>query len=140
VPQLQFDDVTFDLEMRQVWWAGREVRLTPKAFELLALLIERRPRVVSKQDIRDRLWPGTFVADSNLPAIVSELREAIGDAAALVCCTPCMVSATRSRGPAPLVSSHPRRRRPGRPPGSSVIAVSSSSGAARTCWAGTVPA
>jgi DNA-binding winged helix-turn-helix (wHTH) protein len=80
VPQLQFDDVTFDLEMRQVWWAGREVRLTPKAFELLALLIERRPRVVSKQDIRNRLWPGTFVADSNLPAIVSELREAIGDA------------------------------------------------------------
>jgi DNA-binding winged helix-turn-helix (wHTH) protein len=79
VAQLQFDDITFDLKSRQVWWSGREVRLTPKAFELLALLIERRPNAVSKQDIRERLWPGTFVSDSNLPALISELREVIGD-------------------------------------------------------------
>jgi hypothetical protein len=34
---------------------------------------------VSKQDIRERLWPGTFVTESNLPTLISEIREALGD-------------------------------------------------------------
>jgi DNA-binding winged helix-turn-helix (wHTH) protein len=77
--RLQFDDLTFDLETRQIWVRGNEARLSPKAFELLALLIERRPRAVSKADIRAHLWPGTFVSDSSLPSLVSEIRDAIGD-------------------------------------------------------------
>jgi DNA-binding winged helix-turn-helix (wHTH) protein len=81
VPRLQFNDVTFDSDTRQVWCRGREVRLSPKAFELLALLIERRPHAVSKQEIRDRLWPTTFVSDSNLPTLVSEVRDGICDGA-----------------------------------------------------------
>ena len=58
---------------------SKEVRLSPKAFDLLTFLIEHRPRVVSKAEIRDRLWPGTFVSDSSLPSLISEVREAIGD-------------------------------------------------------------
>lgn len=77
--RLQFDDLTFDSETRQVWSARKEVRLSPKAFDLLALLIERRPKAVSKADIREHLWPGTFVSDSSLPSLVSEIREAIAD-------------------------------------------------------------
>ena len=53
--------------------------LTPKAFELLALLVERRPKAVSKAQIRDRLWPKTFVSDVNLAALAFEVRAAIGD-------------------------------------------------------------
>ena len=75
----QFDDLTFDPETRQVWARGKEARLSPKAFDLLALLIERRPRAVSKADIRAHLWPGTFVSDSSLPSLVSEIRDAIAD-------------------------------------------------------------
>jgi DNA-binding winged helix-turn-helix (wHTH) protein len=77
--RLGFNDVTFDAETRQVWCNDSEVRLSHKAFELLALLIERRPQAVSKQEIRDRLWPDTHVSESNLPALVSEVRDAIAD-------------------------------------------------------------
>ena len=77
--RLQFDDLTFDSDTRQVWTGKNEVRLSPKAFDLLALLIARRPKAVSKADIRDHLWPGTFVSDSSLPSLVSEIRDAIAD-------------------------------------------------------------
>jgi len=76
---LQFDDVTFDSDTRQLWVRNKEVRLSPKAFDLLALLIARRPGAVSKADIREHLWPGTFVSESSLPSLVSEIREAIAD-------------------------------------------------------------
>jgi DNA-binding winged helix-turn-helix (wHTH) protein len=76
---LQFDDLRFDDDTRQLWLRGEEVRLSPKAFDLLALLIARRPRAVSKADIRGHLWPGTFVSDSSLPSLVSEIRDAIDD-------------------------------------------------------------
>jgi DNA-binding winged helix-turn-helix (wHTH) protein len=61
--RLQFDDLAFDSDSRQLWARGKEVRLSPKAFDLLAFLIARRPRAVSKTDIREHLWPGTFVSD-----------------------------------------------------------------------------
>ena len=77
--RLHFDDLTFDPDTRQVRVGGRETRLSPKAFDLLALLIERRPRAVSKAEIREHLWPGTFVSESNLPSLVSEIRHAIRD-------------------------------------------------------------
>jgi DNA-binding winged helix-turn-helix (wHTH) protein len=77
--RLQFDDLTFDPETRQLWIRKKEVRLSPKAFDLLALLIARRPKAVSKVDIREHLWPGTFVSDSSLPSLISEIREAIAD-------------------------------------------------------------
>ena len=77
--QLQFADLTFDRNSRQLWVRGQEIQLSPKAFDLLALLIERRPNAVSKADINAHLWPGTFVSPSSLPSLVSEIREAIAD-------------------------------------------------------------
>jgi DNA-binding winged helix-turn-helix (wHTH) protein len=77
--RLQFDDLTFDDDTRQLWVRGEEIRLSPKAFDLLALLVARRPNAVSKTDIRGQLWPRTFVSDSSLPSLVSEIRGAIGD-------------------------------------------------------------
>jgi FHA domain len=77
--RLQFDDLTFDSETRQLFAGAIELRLSPKAFDLLALLIERRPRVVSKADIRGHLWPDTYVSESSLPSLVSEIRDAIAD-------------------------------------------------------------
>jgi hypothetical protein len=65
--RLQFDDLTFDADSRQLLSHGKEIRLSPKAFDLLALLIDRRPNAVSKADIRQHLWPGTFVSESSLP-------------------------------------------------------------------------
>src|SRR5215813_7659769 len=77
--RFECDGLTFDSDARQLWSGANEVRLSPKAFDLLALLIARRPDAVSKADIREHLWPGTFVSESSLPSLVSEIREAISD-------------------------------------------------------------
>ena len=77
--RVRFGDVTFDDDSRQLWRGGEEVHLSPKALELLKLLIERRPKAVPKADIHERLWPGTFVSESNLPTLVTEVREALGE-------------------------------------------------------------
>lgn len=77
--RLQFDDLTFDSDRRQLWTGKGEVRLSPKAFELLTLLISNRPRAVSKAEIREHLWPGTYVSESSLPSLVSEIRDVIAD-------------------------------------------------------------
>lgn len=74
-----FGDIVFDGEGRRVTRRGMPVHLEPKAFELLALLVERRPAAVSKQDIHDRLWPSTFVSESSLTTLAKQLRDALGD-------------------------------------------------------------
>jgi DNA-binding winged helix-turn-helix (wHTH) protein len=79
--RVSFGDCVLDLERRQLIRADRDVHLTPKALDLLALLVAARPRAVAKTEIRDRLWPGTFVSESNLTTLVTELRAALGDAA-----------------------------------------------------------
>ena len=76
---LQFGEFTFDRATRQLRRGGEDVHLPPKAFELLDLLLTDRPRVVSKAQIRDRLWPATFVSESTMATAVSDLRKALGD-------------------------------------------------------------
>ena len=63
---VRFGVFTFHGERRQLFRQGAEVHLTPKAFDLLALLIERAPAVVAKSDIHRQLWPETFVSDATL--------------------------------------------------------------------------
>jgi DNA-binding winged helix-turn-helix (wHTH) protein len=77
--RLRFGDVEFDARTRQLWRAGQEVHLSTKAFDLLTLLVEGRPAVVPKSDIKKHLWPDTFVSDTNLPTLISEIRDAVGD-------------------------------------------------------------
>ena len=74
-----FGDFVFDRGTRQLLRGGNEVHLGPKAFDLLDLLLRRRPEALSKAQVRDQLWPRTFVSDSNLTSIVTELRNALGD-------------------------------------------------------------
>ena len=76
---LRFGACVLDRERRQLRRSGEIVHVSPKAFELLVALLERRPRPVSKADLHERLWPATFVHEANLANIVSELRAALGD-------------------------------------------------------------
>ena len=77
--KLLLDDVSFDSDARQVSRGGVEVHLSPKAFDLLHVLVDARPRVLTKQDLHKRLWPDTFVSDTNLASLIAEIREALGD-------------------------------------------------------------
>lgn len=79
--RLRFGNCEFDPDTREVFRGGKPVHVSPKAFALLAVLIERRPKAVSKDELHKILWPDTFVSDANLPNLVAELRESLGDEA-----------------------------------------------------------
>ena len=77
--RLTFEDCLFDSDTREVFRGGSAVPLSPKAFRLLELLIRNRPKAVAKKEIREHLWPATFVSDANLGNLIAELRAALGD-------------------------------------------------------------
>jgi len=77
--QICFGPFTLDLDTRQLSRDGGELHLSPKAFELLAALVNERPKVLAKTVLQQRLWPDTFVAEANLSNLVAEIREALGD-------------------------------------------------------------
>lgn len=70
---------TFDSETRQLLRDGQPVTLSPKAFHLLEILIEHRPKALSKAQLHDRLWPNTFVVEANLSNLIGEVRRAFDD-------------------------------------------------------------
>ena len=72
--RLRFGDFVFDSDTREVIRGDEPLAISPKAFALLALLIESRPKAVSKADLHSRLWPDTHVSDQNLGNLVVELR------------------------------------------------------------------
>jgi DNA-binding winged helix-turn-helix (wHTH) protein len=76
---LVFNDFSLDPKTRQLLREGKERRLEPKAFDLLALLLRRRPEAVSKGEIQEQLWPGTFVSESSLTGLVTQIRQALDD-------------------------------------------------------------
>jgi len=76
---VQFGAFVFHADRRQLLRDNMELHLTPKAFDLLGLLIARGPAVVTKRDIHAQLWPGTFVSDATLVGLVKELRRALDD-------------------------------------------------------------
>ena len=75
----RFGNAHLDLAARQLISSGVEHTLTPKAFDLLRLLIEFRPRVLTKAEIMDLIWPDAFVAEANVGILIGDIRAAIGD-------------------------------------------------------------
>jgi DNA-binding winged helix-turn-helix (wHTH) protein len=76
-----FGPFTVDPATRQLLEGGRAIHLSPKAFDVLQVLLEARPTVVAKTDLHDRIWPGTYVVDANLSVLIGEIRRALGDSA-----------------------------------------------------------
>ena len=77
--RITFDAFTLDLDTRQLFRGPEELRLSRKAFDLLAILIAHRPGVVDKDTLRDRLWGATTVVDANLNNLASEIRTVLQD-------------------------------------------------------------
>ena len=74
-----FGDFVLDTDSRELRRGGKPVRLAPKAFQLLQMLFEARPKAISQDDLYDRLWPDTFVEKTNLHNLVFQVREALAD-------------------------------------------------------------
>ena len=76
-----FSDFVLDVDTRQLVRAGRAVPLSPKAFDLLELLLRERPRAVSRTRLRAALWPQTHVGATSLHVLVSQVRTVLEDEA-----------------------------------------------------------
>jgi len=77
----RFGDFTLNGQTRQLAGHGGEIHLSPKAFELLTLLIDNRERAMSKNELQDRVWPATFVQETSVAGLVNEIRRALSDPA-----------------------------------------------------------
>jgi DNA-binding winged helix-turn-helix (wHTH) protein len=77
--RLAFGECVFDSDTRELTRGGGTVHVSPKAFRLLELLLKGRPRALSKSELKDAIWPGTFVLETNLANLAAELRAALGE-------------------------------------------------------------
>jgi DNA-binding winged helix-turn-helix (wHTH) protein/TolB-like protein len=75
----EFGPFRLDPCERTLTRAGQTVPLTPKAFDMLLLFVARPGRLVAKEELRQALWPDSFVEDANLPNNVWLLRKSLGD-------------------------------------------------------------
>jgi DNA-binding winged helix-turn-helix (wHTH) protein/TolB-like protein len=80
---IRFAEFVANLRSRELFRDGVKVRLPDQSFEVLAILLERPDTLVSREEVRSRLWPsGTFVDfDHGLNNAVKRLREALADSA-----------------------------------------------------------
>jgi TolB-like protein/Tfp pilus assembly protein PilF len=79
---VRFATFEVDLESRELRKQGRRMRLEEKPFLILEMLLKRPGGVVTRQALRERLWPDTHVRfDQNLNTAVNKLRDLLGDSA-----------------------------------------------------------
>jgi predicted ATPase/DNA-binding winged helix-turn-helix (wHTH) protein len=76
---IRFGNFTLNADTRQLCKNGVGVHTSPKAFDLLATLLDARPNVLTKAMLIEQLWPATFVVEANLSNLIAEIRQALGD-------------------------------------------------------------
>jgi len=74
-----FDPFCLDLASEQLWKGSQAIKLRPKAFAVLDHLLGRPGQLVTKDDLLNAVWPGTFVSDAVLKVAIRQLREALDD-------------------------------------------------------------
>jgi DNA-binding winged helix-turn-helix (wHTH) protein len=77
--RVRFQQFILDSDARQLLEDGKEIHLSTKAFDVLCLLLTRRPNVVAKDDLLRKVWPGSHVVEANLNVLVGEIRRALAD-------------------------------------------------------------
>ncbi len=81
--RLSFDEFEVDLRSGELWERGNRLRLQDQPFQVLRALLERRGEVVTRDELKQTLWPAdTFVDfDDGLNTAVSKIRDVLGDSA-----------------------------------------------------------
>lgn len=74
-----FGDFTVDVEQKVLLRNATPLALAPKVFDTLMILLDNGGRIVEKEDLMKRLWPDTFVEESNLTFNIQQLRKSLGD-------------------------------------------------------------
>ncbi|MEO8430278.1 MAG: winged helix-turn-helix domain-containing protein [Acidobacteriota bacterium] len=80
---MRFDlgTVTLDTDRHQVFRGAQPLHLSTRAFQLLSMLVENRPRALSKDELQRALWPETFVSDTSLTTLINEIRSLLSETA-----------------------------------------------------------
>ena len=81
--RLSFDEFEVDLRSGEVWERGNRLRLQDQPFQVLRALLERRGEIVTRDELKQTLWPAdTFVDfDDGLNTAVRKIRDVLGDSA-----------------------------------------------------------
>jgi DNA-binding winged helix-turn-helix (wHTH) protein/TolB-like protein len=77
----EFHEFHFDPANHLLAIGGNPVPLTPKAFEILLVLVQNGGRLTTKEELMKKVWPDSFVEEANLTVNISALRKALADAA-----------------------------------------------------------
>ena len=75
----RYGDFEIDAPSREVRCHGEVQDVEPKVFDLIVALIDHRDRVVAKDELLERIWPGSIVSESALTRCVMKARKAVGD-------------------------------------------------------------
>src|SRR5215468_4443237 len=75
----EFGPFRLDPLKRRLLRDGEVVRLTPKAFDLLLVLVEARGQTLEKDELLEKVWPDTIVEENNLNQNITALRKLLGD-------------------------------------------------------------
>lgn len=76
----EFCSFRFDFDNRLLQRAGEPISLTPKALEVLLILMQNGSQLTTKEELMSRVWGDSFVEDANLTVTISALRRQLGDA------------------------------------------------------------
>jgi DNA-binding winged helix-turn-helix (wHTH) protein len=79
--RLKFGPWEVDTDRRLLTHGGAPASLSPKAFDLLVVLVQHHEKAFSKAELHRILWPDTFVSDGSLTILVAEIRDVLHDAA-----------------------------------------------------------
>ena len=102
----RFGELVLYLEASRLEGPAGEIRLRPQAFRLLEVLVESAPRILSQEDLLDRVWGVEHLSPASVKQAVSEVRQALGDDPA----NPRLIETVHRRGYrfiAPLVAEEP---------------------------------
>jgi DNA-binding winged helix-turn-helix (wHTH) protein/predicted ATPase len=77
--EIAFGRFRLDLTNECLWQGAHAISLRPKAFAVLRLLLQHPGLLVTKRQVLDTVWPGTFVGDAVLKDNIRQLREALED-------------------------------------------------------------
>ena len=77
--KLHFDPFELDTDRAELRTVSGPVKLEPKVFRLLRLLVENNERVISKEEMIATIWAGRFISDAAVSTALKAVRRALGD-------------------------------------------------------------
>ena len=75
----EFETFALDPQERMLWREGIALSTTPKVFDTLLYLVRNQGRILTKDELLQQIWPGTFVEEVNLAVNISALRKLLGE-------------------------------------------------------------